>query len=55
MRWKLPKNYEYRNRRKFAWLPIIIDGEKIWLEFYTVRQYYVVSIDKWFDEKWIKH
>lgn len=35
MRWKYYKEYDYRVKRHFAWLPKIMpDGERIWLESY---------------------
>jgi hypothetical protein len=32
-----------RLRRVFAWLPKVINGEKIWLEYYDVLEGFIVA------------
>lgn len=41
MRWKLPNNGDIRVRTKFAWFPIEVQGYKLWLELYEVKEMYV--------------
>jgi hypothetical protein len=55
MKWQLPENGSIRYRTKFAWLPKLIDDKKIWLETYTVRQYYNQFLDKWVTDKVAYH
>jgi hypothetical protein len=42
MRWKLPKQNEQRIVCKFAILPTRIGDERVWFEFYYVRQEYEI-------------
>ena len=51
MRWKLPKQNEQRIICKFAILPIRINNERVWLEYYYVRQEYEKGkvFYKWID------
>ncbi len=66
MRWTKPKEGKEKIKRKFAILPISIDGETRWLEWVTVRYvYYSGTIRKdwttnqfyryygWFEEEFI--
>jgi len=36
---------DLRTRRRIALLPVIIEGEWVWLERYTVTHQYTVSVD----------
>ncbi len=40
MRWPIPHNGQVRIKRKFAWLPVQVQNEKVWLEFYYYKQVY---------------
>lgn len=40
MRFQLPEHGTIRVKLRFAFLPIIVDGEKVWLEFYDVVEQY---------------
>ncbi len=55
MKWQLPENGSIRYRTKFAWLPKLIDDKKVWLETYTVRQFYNQFLDKWVTDKVAYH
>lgn len=55
MRWitsqkydRLPNPGEMRQIDRFAWRPTPIKGVTVWLEFYTVQQY-------WKSTKWVNH
>lgn len=43
MKWHspLPRRGDYRVRKAFAWLPVQIGQDKIWLEWYWIRDRYL--------------
>lgn len=43
MRWLLPNPSSVRFRKKFAWLPIIVENHRIWLEFYEIEEQFIVN------------
>jgi hypothetical protein len=43
MRWLLPDSSSVRFRKKFAWLPIIVENHRIWLEFYEIEEQFILS------------
>jgi hypothetical protein len=45
MRWQLPDHDTRRFRSKFAWLPVVVENYRIWLEFYYSEEMYLSN--KW--------
>ena len=43
MRWLLPDSSSIRFRKKFAWLPIIVENHRIWLEFYEIEEQFIIG------------
>ena len=37
---KTPKDFERCWEKRFAWMPVVSDGEWVWLESYYVRMVY---------------
>jgi len=41
MKWNTPKFNDSRIKKKFAWLPVKVEGRvTVWLEFYYVMEIY---------------
>lgn len=51
MRFKAVRK-KYRCKCKFAWLPVVIGGEHIWLERYYLLQYWYRNYYERCDESW---
>lgn len=47
MKWNavtpLPKEFDTRTVRKFAWLPTLVEDKKVWLETYQTEEVYKLS------------
>ena len=52
MKWDTPKNNEERIIEKFLWLPLILAGEKRWLEYVKIKQ--IFTNGKWDNIKFIE-
>lgn len=51
MRWYAPNRGDFRVIKKFAILPITINGETRWLEWVRIRQEFVATI--WIDDEFV--
>jgi len=47
MKWKHPKDGDYRTFRRFAFVPVRVSGYRVWMEWYWVTQMYYQRIDSW--------
>ena len=52
MKWKTPKNGDERIIKKFLWFPLVLVGEKRWLEKVEITQLF--NNGKWSDLKFVE-
>lgn len=46
MRWTNPQPGEFRVKKCFAFLPVIVGGHKVWLEpYYQLQKYHLYQFD----------
>ena len=56
MRWDAisktgPVNGEKRKVSEFAWLPLVVEDQWVWLESYWSQEIYIQMHDEWWPEK----
>ena len=53
MEWKVPKDGEWRIKKKFLLFPVYLEGKGKWLEYAKIKQVYNIAYG-WINWRWVE-